>query len=124
MNSKSWFRFGTLGTSLLYGALLYVAVQNWSVMTPLQIQGGQMITLSLGQVLLLSGSILMIANLLSFLRIYNPLQRRLKQFELRKEKAEIQVETTSDYTKALEQKVETLEKALQQALSKKTSSKH
>ncbi len=47
------------------------------------------------------------------------LQAEAKHYELRKEKAEVKAESSSDQIRVLESKIQTLEKALEQALSTK-----
>ena len=56
---------------------------------------------------------------MQLLKIAFALQSRLGSDELRREKAEVSAETSSDKVKALEAKVATLEKALSQAIDAK-----
>lgn len=101
---------------LIHAVVLAIIVMNWS----------QPVNLSLGQYTLtqfpLGGALLGVYGLTlaamgaQLLQQISVIASRMKQFELRKEKAEVRAETQTDQVKALESKIKTLEKALDQAL--------
>lgn len=102
---------------------VFVLVQNWSGSVSVTIGNQTWPSVMLGPVLL---SLFVLGALASFFRLWgmaSMLRSRIKHDELRREKAEVKAETSSDQIRALESKIQTLEKALEQALGTSTTKK-
>lgn len=103
---------------------LDLLVQNGARMVPLSLGNLFWPAVPLGGLLLAASvAIAAIAGLLGWQAVAR-ITSRMKQDELRKEKAQVQAEISTDQIRVLETKVQTLEKALEQALSGSTSRPH
>lgn len=113
--------FQLLSLAALIVAVVLV-VQNFGEYVPLRFLNLSMEAVPLGILLLVA--VLMGSATIFFrmLDIAMHLQGRLKQFEHRREKAEVSAQTSSDQVNALEAKIETLEKALERALAAQSKS--
>jgi uncharacterized integral membrane protein len=112
----------TLLFALSAGALLALfLVAAGNVSTYILLNFPPIAGISLGIVILAAG-LLGVLSAFGFSMVKRQTMRtEIKQYELRKEKAEVKAETTSDQVRVLEAKIQTLEKALAQALSSSSS---
>ncbi len=109
--------------SLLFIAVLAILiVENWPVSTPLLLPNGAHASASLGGIILTGAILAMVPAIMRQWLSVGQIQNQIKQFELRREKAEVKAEVNQDQVRVLEAKIQTLEKALDQALSQKGSS--
>ncbi len=115
--------FLTIVSILCIVLVAVVVVQNWEQYLSVTFLSRTIPNISLGLVLL---AISLVSGLAVFFKLWDISQRlagEIKQYELRKEKAEVKAETSSDQVRVLESKIQTLEKALEQALSASPRSK-
>lgn len=113
----------TMASLFCITLIALLVVQNWQMQTPLTVAGTTWPAVSLGGVILVAS---LLSGLGLFFRLWNVMQRMqtgIKQSELRKERAEVRAETSGDQIRALESKIQTLERALEQALSSAHSAK-
>ena len=97
-------------------AVLIAVFQNWA--TPARLVWAQWVWTGVPMGAVILGSFLLgIAGVFfRFWELSRLMRAELKQYELRREKAEVRAESTHDQVRALESKIQTLEKALSQAL--------
>jgi hypothetical protein len=117
---KLLFPFVSLFCIVLVAAL---TLQNWYNDTAINLGNQAFAPLPLGAVILVTFLLGSGAAFFTLWGLTNQVRAQVKHAELRKEKAEVKAETDSDQIRALESKIDTLEKALEQALSTSTSKK-
>jgi hypothetical protein len=118
MISKTVFPLTSLAIVALIGCLI---AQNWYTSIPITFLSQHWPSMMVGPVLLGTTLFSALAVFLRQLSVTRQFQSEMKQWELRREKAEVKAETSTDQIRVLESKIQTLEKALQQALSSKTT---
>jgi hypothetical protein len=97
--------------------VVLLMVQNWSQTTSVTLGSQHWPAVSVGTLLLGVVLLTSVSLLLRFMDLATILRNRMQQDTLRREKAQVVAETSSDQVCALEAKINTLEKALEQALS-------
>lgn len=95
-----------------------LVVQNWSVQAPITLGQTTWPTVSVGLTILLGILLVSISLLLRVSHSVKGLQDVVRRYEIRREQAEATSEASGDSVKALEAKIQTLETALEKALSR------
>ncbi|MBX2860007.1 MAG: hypothetical protein KTR14_02140 [Vampirovibrio sp.] len=100
--------------------ILALSFSNLDVAAPVTFAGYQVDTLPLGVIILVSA---IIGGDVVYFFMLNRLQQGMQQAGRKLERAEVTAESSSEKVKALESKVQTLETALEKALSKTDEAK-
>jgi uncharacterized integral membrane protein len=108
--------FLNLISSIALALLLVTVISNWETSVTVQFLEITLADLSLGSVFL---GIIALTGLIGILKSWELMglvQKNMRKSERHLEKAEVTAEISTDKVKALESKVQTLEKALSKAL--------
>ncbi len=107
-----------LGAILCITLAAVFIILNGSTLVSLKLlPGNAAVTVSLGFVMLGFWLLGTLGALFKYWQAAQQLKSSMKQYELRREKAEVKAEVSTDQIRSLESKIQTLEKALQQALA-------
>lgn len=112
--NKALLTLGSLVATITAAIFIF---QNWYTATSVSFVSWTWPQMSVGMALLTTFILGSLGTFFKSLSVFTELRGDVKQYELRKEKAEVKAETTTDQVRALESKIQTLEKALEQALS-------
>jgi uncharacterized integral membrane protein len=112
------------GLSVVFAvAAVLLVAQNWAGEMSVMFLAKSWGPYPQGLVLLKLFALGALAGLCLYWNSRTQYNREIKHFELRREKAEVKAEASTDQVRVLESKIQTLEKALEQALSSGSTTK-